>query len=305
MSWLMKRLAWVSGSLLHGSLCVALLSFGGCGDDSRGGTQEVDAGLYTGEFGTVSDFAAKGPFATTTDTATDPSNCTIFRPATLGEGGLRHPVILWGNGTAAFPQVYAGVLSHWASHGFIVAAANTSNAGSGKEILACLDFLAQRDAADGNPYSRHVDLDNVGVSGHSQGGAGAIMAGSDERVSVTAPLEPYIGAIPLGGTFDSASIREQKGPMFLMSGTKDTIAQPAVNQQPVYDDANVPVFWGTLVGADHLTAATGDISGFRGPATAWFRFNLMGDASARQLFYGPLCALCADQSWQVQRKNIE
>jgi hypothetical protein len=60
-----------------------------------------------------------------------------------------------------------------------------------------------------------------------------------------------------------------------------------------------------LAGADHLGSGTGDISGFRGPATAWLRLHLMDDESARSLFYGAECGLCQDADWQVQRKKLD
>jgi len=31
----------------------------------------------------------------------------------------------------------------------------------------------------------------------------------------------------------------------------------------------------------------------------------MGDESARSLFYGASCGLCADATWQVQKKGIQ
>jgi len=73
----------------------------------------------------------------------------------------------------------------------------------------------------------------------------------------------------------------------------------------VFEAVNVPTFWGTLAGADHITSATGDITGFRGPATAWLRLHLMADESARTLFYGATCTLCSDSMWTVQRKSIQ
>ena len=251
-------------------------------------------------FPPVGDFAAPGPF-TTTSAAEGPA-CTIFRPEPLGEGGLKHPIIIWGNGTGANPQVYAGVLTHWASHGFIIAAANTSNAGTGNEMLACLDYVVEQDGTSGSAYFGKVDKARVGASGHSQGGGGTLMVGRDARIKTTAPLEPFI----LGnfGGVDPASAGQQRGAMFLMSGSNDTIAVPAANQQPVFDASNVPTVWGTLQGADHIVSAIGDISGFRGPATAWFRLQLMGDESARAVFYGASCTLCADPAWVIQKKGI-
>ena len=72
-------------------------------------------------------FEEEGPYSTTRDTG---FSCTVYRPISL-DGD--HPAIVWGNGTGASPTVYGGGLEHWASWGFVVAAANTSNAGSGEE----------------------------------------------------------------------------------------------------------------------------------------------------------------------------
>lgn len=127
------------------------------------------------------------------------------------------------------------------------------------------------------------------------------MAGRDARVLVTAPLEPYTEQ-GFGG-FDQASIGQQNGRMFLMSGSADIIAPSNPEQSRVYAGVNTPVFWGTLVGADHIVSGTGNISGFRGPATAWFRYFLMGDTTAQSLFYGTSCGLCTNAAWtSVQRK---
>ena len=120
----------------------------------------------------------------------------------------------------------------------------------------------------------------IGASGHSAGrrrdadGTVATRASPPPR-----RCQPYI----LGGLggFQTSSIAQQKGPMFLMSGSGDTVAVPAQNQQPVFDMTNVPVFWGTLQGATHTGTAIGNIGGYRGPATAWVRLQLMGDESAR------------------------
>lgn len=254
----------------------------------------------SGTFPAVTSFSDAGPFATTRD-APASSNCTIFRPATLGQGGVTHPVILWGNGTFTSPSTYSALLTHLASHGFIVAAANTSNAGDGSQMIACLGFLTTQSNTSGSPLFHRVDLDRVGATGHSQGGAGTIMAGRDARVKFTAPMAPFITAIPGGGRFDTAAIGQQRGPMFLISGGNDTLAVPSRHQQPVFNSANVSVVWATLAGAAHGDV-TGNAGGFRGPLTAWFRAKLMDDASAAQLFPAP-CRLCTTQGWSVQVKR--
>jgi hypothetical protein len=252
-------------------------------------------------FPPVSDFSKAGPFATTSGPGG--TTCTITRPNPLGAQGRIHPVIIWGNGTGASPATYQQVHTHWASHGFIVAAANTSSAGNGTAMLACLDYVIAQNGMASSAFFNRVDAAHVGASGHSQGGAGTLMAGRDARVDVTAPLQPYV-AFPLGG-FQSSSIAQQNGAMFLLSGSADTIATPTANQQPIFNQTNVPVFWGTLIGATHTGTAIGNLGGYRGPMTAWFRLHLMGDENARSLFYGANCGLCTSTAWTEQRRGIQ
>jgi len=292
----------MNNSMFASSLFVCVFAVGGCvaSDDVDDSGRDVAVAVTSQEAGTfppVTSFADRGPFATT---STNVSNCTIFRPATLGQGGVTHPVIIWGNGTGATPSSYSGLLTHLASHGFIVAAANTSNAGNGSQMLACLTFVINQNATAGSAFFQHVDVNRVGASGHSQGGAGTIMAGRDARVKVTAPLQPYIRPIPGGGAFSTASISAQRGPMFLVSGGADTIAVPNTHQRPVFNGANVSVVWGTLAGATHFETP-GDAGDFRAPVTAWFRANLMDDASAARLF-PPICTLCTTAGWSVVSK---
>ena len=210
-------------------------------------------------------------------------------------------MIVWGNGTGT-PTVivYEWLFNQWASHGFIVAAANTSSAGTGKEMIACLDWVEAQNSVAGSPYQGHVAMGDAASSGHSQGGGGAIMAGRDPRFRATVPFMAYTQGLG----HDPASQSEQHGPMLLMSGGQDTIAPPDANQKPVFQNSNVPTFWGILAGADHVTFALGGIKGYLAPSTAWLRLHLMCDESARSMFYGASCSLCKDASWTVQRKSI-
>ncbi len=256
-----------------------------------------DLSQEAGTFPSVSDFAATGPFATTSGGLG--FSCTVYRPSTLGQNGVTHPVILWGNGTGSSPSTYAGFLRHLASHGFIVVAADTSNAGNGSEMLSCLGSIISANGSSISPFYRKVDTARVGASGHSQGGAGTIMAGRDARVTATAPIQPYLTYIPGGGTFLYSSIGQQRGPMFLVSGSADTIAVPGIHQEPVHDSVNQPVWWATRSGASHFEPV-GSAGSFRGPVTAWFRARFMNDASAERVFTNP-CTLCTAIGWDVER----
>lgn len=226
-------------------------------------------------------YANAGSFGTTSQGI---GSCTVFRP-TSGSG---HPVIIWGNGTGASPSTYSSGLTHWASHGFVVSAANTSNAGTGTEMLACINAAAG---------VAGVDATRIGASGHSQGGGGTIMAGRDSRIDATAPMQPYI----LGLGYQPGAETQQHSPMLLLSGSNDSIATESQNQQVVFDNANVAVFWASRNGANHFEA-TGDFGNFSGISTAWFRYLLMNDQAARDLFTGP-CSMCGASGWTIRTKG--
>lgn len=250
----------------------------GYGGSGRGGS----------DGGNTVDYSRSGSVSVTSGSAG--SSCTIYRPASLGTG---HPVILWGNGTGASPRSYAGLLRHWASWGFVVLAANTSSAGSGRDMLACLDWLERSN------IRQNVDFTKVGTSGHSQGGGGSIMAGTDRRITASAPIQGYT----LGLGHSRTSWTRQSGPMLLLSGSADTLVNPRTNHASLFSQANVPVFWAILQGASHFVP-TGDGGGYRAITTAWFMYQLKGDTHARSQFSGSSCGYCSDRSWTVQRKGI-
>ncbi len=239
---------------------------------------------------TGQDWAAPGPFAVT-QTSSGQGH-TIFHPASRG---CLHPVILWGNGTGSSPAAYAGLLRHLASHGFVVAAADTGYAGSGKEILAGLDYLTAQQVTPGSVLHGRLDLGRVGGAGHSQGGAGAIVAGADPRVDTVVPIQP--------GPFGEH--REVGGPIFYLAGQVDLVVAPALLVYPRYrETGHVPAVYGELAGAGHATP-TGNGGGYRGPITAWFRFHLFGDERARGLFFGPDCGYCDAAEWSRFERNAK
>ncbi|MGI5129293.1 chlorophyllase/cutinase-like alpha/beta fold protein [Pseudonocardia sp. CA-107938] len=232
-----------------------------------------------------------GPWSVTVE-ALDAAH-TVYRPADLGAPGTLHPVILWGNGTGVTPKLYDGLLRHWASHGFVVAAANTPNAGSGTEMLAGATRLISENDRPDSPYHQRIDTAHIGASGHSQGGGGAIAAGADPRVSTTVPIEPG----PQG------SIAALHGPLLLLGGQLDLVVPPPVLIIPRYAQADhVVAVYAELAGAGHATPA-GSGGGFRGVSTAWFRFWLSDDEAAAGVFFGPGCAVCADRAWSDVRRN--
>lgn len=217
---------------------------------------------------------------------------TFYYPSDIAAGAVPYPVIVWGNGTFATPPVYDGLLRHWASHGFIVAAANTAFANSGTQMRAGIDRLTALNGTAGSPFRGRVDLAHVGATGHSQGGAGAINASADKRVTTTVPIQPG----PL------ATTSALHGPTLYLAGQNDTVVRPAWVHGFYAATAQVPAFYAELAGATHFTTV-GDGGGFRGITTAWFRYHLAGDQAARPVFYGPGCGICSGSTWLKVERN--
>jgi hypothetical protein len=241
-------------------------------------------------------YDAPGPDKVVSDPGGD--RCTIFRPETLGAGGRRHAIVLWGNGTGMQPVNYKEILQTLASWGFVVAAANTPNAGTGVDMLGCLGWLTGENGREGSVFKDKLDLAKVGASGHSQGGGGALMAGRDARIKAIAPVQPYT----LGLGYAAGAHAQQHGPILLLSGGNDTIARPGPNQQPVFETANTPIVWATLAGSSHLIPLRGG-GVYPGIITAWFRYQLTGDARAAAMFQGSACGYCNSADWALQRKG--
>jgi hypothetical protein len=226
-------------------------------------------------------------------------SCTIYQPTQLGAAGCLNPVIVWGNGTFNTPVSYDALFKHFASQGFIVAAADTSNSGSGMEMLACLTYILGQNTS-GTTLQGHVDVNHIASSGYSQGGAGCLAAGEDPRFTTVLAVSPFMTAL---GAYDpSMDAAKQIHPLFMISGGADTVAIPSANQQPIFNTAPVPLFWATHAGSSHLEVL-GAGGAYAGPMTAWFRWKLMGDPSAQKWFEKPDCQLCSASGWMVQTNS--
>ncbi len=222
-------------------------------------------------------FNSAGPYSVTTMNG---SQHTYWYPSNIRTTGLRHPVILWGNGTGASPTSYAGLLRHFASHGFIVAAANTPNAGSGSEMLAGLSNLTSMNGQSSSPFYQRVDTGRVASTGHSQGGVGALEASKDSRVMTAFPIE---------GAFSARGVTV---PTLFLAGQNDNIARPS-QIKSTYNGANTAAAYAEVARATHFTPA-GDGGYFRAVGVAWARWHLMGDSNAEGWFVGTNCGLCRD-----------
>lgn len=221
---------------------------------------------------------------------------TLFYPSDIATTGRAHPVVVWGNGTGAEVAQYEVFLRHLATWGFVVAAANTGQAGSGSEMLDGARFLVSENSRTGSVFHGRIDTANIAAAGHSQGGGGAIAAGANPMIKATLPVMPG----PQG------SVPALRGPSLFIAGQYDRIV-PSFYVKSRYAWAqNHPAVFAELRGADHFLP--GDTrTRMVGVGTAWLRYWLTDDERARTVFFGPAdeAELANDPAWSEFDRNAK
>ncbi|MCX5231040.1 acetylxylan esterase [Streptomyces sp. NBC_00233] len=254
------------------------------------------AAADAGSAGTVpsvgTDWGRTGPYEVAVDIE---AVHTFYYPRNMGQSGERHPVVIWGNGTGAVPGIYSSLLRHWASQGFIVAAANTPTSNFAISMRAGIDVLEHRNADSSSVFHGKVDLDHIASAGHSQGGAAAVNAAIDPRVDTAIPIQP--------GPLTDPDLMDE--PVFYLAGQRDLTVWPALVKALYRDTDHAPAVYGEVRGAGHLSSI-GDGGDFRAPTTAWLRYWLLGDENARGMFFGPGCGYCVDSDlWSGWDRNAQ
>ena len=105
----------------------------------------------------------------------------MYRPGRFNEGE-KLPIIVWGNGTCAWPEAYGALLRYVASYGFFIVAANSRWVGDAIALKKALDFVFAANDDSNSPYYQKLDTTKVGAMGHSQGSSGTANLASDSRV---------------------------------------------------------------------------------------------------------------------------
>lgn len=88
----------------------------------------------------------------------------------------KYPVVIFANGTGFEAHKYEYIFKHMATWGFIAVGNEDGGSGDGRSCSQSLDFILKENNRPGSPLYQHIDAQNIGVAGHSQGGAGVFNA---------------------------------------------------------------------------------------------------------------------------------
>ena len=238
----------------------------------------------------------------------------IYYPADIADGTDTYPVVIYSNGTGVLASKYPAVLRHLASWGFIVMATEEENSWNGFSSEMCLRFISRLNGMvkvegwETNPFYCHVDLENIGVSGHSQGGVGVINAATENKsggrikaIFSASPTNMEL-AYALQWEYDPSLISV---PIFLVSSTgggDENLVVSGVQLQEIYDAVpeTVTKIMARRTGADH-----GDMLTFAdGYMTAWFMWQLRGDGDAAKAFVGEDAEILRNLLYQDQKIEL-
>lgn len=194
------------------------------------------------------------------------------------------PVILWSHGLGGNREAYGYLGNFWASHGYIVVhsqhrgsdsavlreggvqalrtAGNAKNAiDRPRDITFILDQLTELNKKDG-PLHGKLDLDKIGIGGHSFGAQttllvggqllGPTMAYGDKRVKALLPMS---APVPIAAFRDRA-YKDVKLPTMHMTGTRDDSpigeTKAAERRIPFDTISNCPQWFINFQDGDHM-----------------------------------------------------
>ena len=234
---------------------------------------------------------------------------TVYYPAEMESVDKTYPMILVMNGTGGKASKYEAQFDLYASWGFIVVGNQDKTTGTGVSAVATLHFMLEQNENPDSVFYHKIDLDNIGITGFSQGGAGVfnVLTKYDEAkyFKAAAPLSPvseYMPALATDYTYDSSLVNI---PIMVLAGTEGEFETETVipinllNEQ--YDKIAMPKVMARRTGMTHdqMMYSAG------GYVMAWFRWQLMGDEEAAQVFIGQSPELLINTVYQNQRIDLE
>jgi hypothetical protein len=207
----------------------------------------------------------------------------IFPVKEKGQEGRKFPVIVLAHGLSATSRNYLTKMRHFASHGFIVIAPESFNLFDGGDILECLPYLAGEDKTPSSSLFGIVNSNQVGLVGHSMGGAGSLAAAS--RVGATGSIK-CVAAVHPAPLVGLGSVQV---PAFISAGYNDVVTAPLPIKGTIYDSSLLkgPKLMAILRNAGHMEPVDGiGFQRWTPYLTAWFKSYLYSDLEASTLIWG-------------------
>ena len=246
----------------------------------------------------------------------------IWYPSEMKDGNATYPIVIIANGTGSKASTYKEIYNHLASWGFIVVGNEDEDSRTGASSAATLDFILKLNQDANSDFYGKVDTDNIGITGHSQGGVGAINAVTEQA---NGGMYKAIFALSATSRYHADELNKKADgwscdpskitiPCFMTAGTGTFDAGNMSEYTSSLADGEAqgicPLWWLNecydampddmdKITAIHKDSDHGDIQyKADGYMTAWFRYYLMNDTEAGKVFYGESPELLKNDLYQ-------
>ena len=150
----------------------------------------------------------------------------IWYPTEMMDSSRTYPLVVMANGTGVKASQYKEVFQHLSSWGFVVIGNEDENSRTGASSADSLDFVLTLNSDSDSIFYGKIDVENVGIAGHSQGGVGAVNAvtnqenGKQYKALFTASAtSPYWGQDDVFGREWAYDFSKVDIPCFMVAGT--------------------------------------------------------------------------------------
>lgn len=229
-------------------------------------------------------------------------NINVYYPKELTESSENYPVVVMVNGTGVYSSKYPALFKHLASWGFIVIGNEDPSTYSGSSADTTLAWILNENENPDSRFYQKVDTEHIGISGHSQGGVGVFNAINEQphsglytcAVSLSPTQLDWAEALKMHYEPEKTNI-----PIFLLAAVENDVITPDGAKQ-LYDAANSEKVAALRKDMDHgkmLYSADGYV-------TAWFMWQLKGDAEAANAFVGEDAELLRNPLYQDISRNF-
>lgn len=232
----------------------------------------------------------------------------IYYPEELKNSDQKYPVVVILNGTGVLPKKYKALFKHLASWGFVVIGNDDGSTGFGKSADETIDLIISENDNSNSIFYGKLDLDNVGITGHSQGGAGVFTA-----TTIMEHKDKYKTAVALSPTHEETAhvfgwkydLTKINIPTLMIAGTNGDFETQSVipieKMIQMYNKIPSSKAIARRIGAEHgqmLYSADGYV-------TAWFMWQLQGDKEAGKAFIGESPEISNNKLYQDVRLSVE
>ncbi len=232
----------------------------------------------------------------------------VYYPAELTDSDRVYPVVVFANGTGVVGSKYKALFEHLASWGFVVVGNEDSESWNGNSSDKSLAYILEQNENRDSVFYQKIDIDNIGISGHSQGGAAVFNAITEQDHS-----SMYKTAVSLSPTHEELAVAlewhydltQVHIPLLLMAGTvgefETEVVLPLDKMISMFDRLDTDKVMARKTGCEHghmLYSADGYV-------TAWFMWQLQGDEYAAGAFTGDTPEIMSNNLYQDQKCDLQ